>query len=277
MGDHPRDRILEATRTLLRQADQDRPVSVGQIAASAHVSRATVYRYFPDKTALLQAAGAGEANGALPVEPRARILEAALEVFGERGVHASTLAEIAGRAGLSISGLHWHFKNKDELIAGIGEGIPIGATLMTEALRAEQDDADLETQLTRIATVAMGELQRRRAVVRLIIFETGIHPDVARLARQHTIGRYFPLLMAVFERHARRGALRPGSARIRAQALLGMMVVHALLRPTFDDLLETDDDATVAEYVQIILRGVLAAPEGSRSTTSMLPEMGEMS
>src|SRR5688572_10422187 len=114
MGDHPRDRILEATRALLRQADEDRPVSVGQIAASAHVSRATVYRYFPDKTALLQAAGAGEASGALPVEPRARILEAALEVFGERGVHASTLAEIAGRAGLSLSGLHWHFKNKDE-------------------------------------------------------------------------------------------------------------------------------------------------------------------
>src|SRR3954468_2810392 len=166
MGDHSRDRILAATRELLHQADDTRPVSVGQVAASAHVSRATVYRYFPDKTALLQAAGADHLDGALPIEPRARIVEAALEVFSERGIHAATLAEIAGRAGLSLSGLHWHFKNKDELIAAIGESIPIATTLMTEALRSEQDDADLEQQLTRIAAVAVRELKRRLAMVR---------------------------------------------------------------------------------------------------------------
>src|SRR4051812_11580959 len=113
MSDHPRDRILEATRALLDRPDDDapggiRPVSMGQVAAAAHVSRATVYRYFPDKTILLQAAGAGEANRTLPTDPRARILEAALDVFGERGIHAATLAEIASRAGLSLSGLHWH-------------------------------------------------------------------------------------------------------------------------------------------------------------------------
>src|SRR3954451_23193555 len=174
MGDLSRDRILEATRDLLGQADDARPVSVGQVAASAHVSPGTVYRYFPDKTALLQAAGADHLDGALPVEPRARIVEAALEVFAERGIHAATLAEIAGRAGLSLSGLHWHFKNKDELIAGIGESIPIATTLMTEALRAQRADADFQTQLTQIATVAMRELKRRRAMVRVIILETGI-------------------------------------------------------------------------------------------------------
>jgi len=260
MGDHPRERILEATRALLSLADDERPVSVGQIAATAHVSRATVYRYYPDKTALLQAAGASGAGDGLPAEPRARILEAALDVFGERGIHAASLAEIANRAGLSLSGLHWHFKNKDELLAGIGESIPIAATLMTEALRAESGAADLESQLTKIATVALGLLQRRRAMLRLIIFETGIHADVARLARQYTIGRMLPMLAAVFERHARRATLRPGSSRARAQAFLGMLLMLGLLRPTFDDLLEPDDEATVREYVQIMLRGIQATP-----------------
>src|SRR3954469_12429332 len=163
MGDLSRDRILKATRDLLGQANDARPVSVGQVAASAHVSRATVYRYFPDKTALLQAAGADHLDGALPVDPRARIVEAALEVFGERGIHAATLAEIAGRAGLSLSGLHWHFKNKDELIAGIAASLPLLSTLMEEALRAESDDADLEAQLTHLATVGIRLIQRRRS------------------------------------------------------------------------------------------------------------------
>src|SRR4051794_11974234 len=104
MSVHPRERILETTRDLLEHQPDARPVTIGQVAEAANVSRATVYRYFSDKTALLAAAGAGDREGALPTDPRARILEAALDVFGERGIHASTLAEIAGRAGLSLSG-----------------------------------------------------------------------------------------------------------------------------------------------------------------------------
>jgi hypothetical protein len=42
-----------------------------------------------------------------------------------------------------------------------------------------------------------------------------------------------------------------------------MLLALALLRPAFDDLLESDDEAAVREYLQIMLRGVLAAPEGA--------------
>src|SRR6266702_848375 len=50
----------------------------------------------------------------------------------------------------------------------------------------------------------------------------------------------------------------PRSARARAQAFVGMMITLALLRPAFDDLLDPNDEASVREYVQIMLRGVLA-------------------
>src|SRR5438067_5999949 len=133
MSDHPRDRILETTRALLDQRDDVRPVTIGQVAAAAHVSRATVYRYFSDRTALLQAAGATNGGVQRPVDPRGRIIEAAFEVFAERGLHAATLADIANRAGLTLSGLHWHFKNKDELVAGVAESLPILPTGMQEA------------------------------------------------------------------------------------------------------------------------------------------------
>src|SRR5215212_4400682 len=218
MSDHPRDRILEATRALLRLSDDDRPVSVGQVAAGAHVSRATVYRYFPDKTALLQAAGAAASNGALPSDPRARILEAALEVFAERGVHAATLSEIAGRAGLSLSGLHWHFKNKDQLVASLAQYIPILPTLAAEVALAEGKEADLETQLTRVAAVILEMAERRRGLMRILLFEADLYPEVARLASTYTIGRGLPLLAQLFAHYAQSGRVRPGSAQVRAQA-----------------------------------------------------------
>ena len=263
MRDDRRERILATTRELLdREADGCR-VTVGRVAAAARVSRAKVYRHFPDKAALLRAAGATGGAGPSPAEPRARILEAALDVFGERGVHAATLGEIATRAGLSLSGLHWHFKNKDELVAAIAQHVPLLPTIAAEALRAEADGADLEAQLTRIADVILRVLERRRGLMRLIIFEAAVYPDVARLASTHTLGRFLPMLADLFEQHARHGTLRPGSARARAQAFLGMFALLALLRPAFNPILAPDDREAAREYVEVMLRGVLAAPRGS--------------
>jgi AcrR family transcriptional regulator len=270
VSDHPRDRILDTARVLLQRQNESGndapPLTIGRVAAAAHVSRATVYRYFSDKTALLQAAGASNGGEQRPVDPRGRIIEAALDVFGERGLHAATLAEIAARAGLTLSGLHWHFKNKDELVAGVAESLPLMSTLMTEAIRAESADTDLASQLTRIATVALRLIARRRSTLRLILFESGIHPDVAQVARTHTIGRFFPMLVSLFDWHARRGTLRPGSARARAQMFVGGLLVLAVLRPAFDELLEADDETTVREYVQVMMRGVQAAPEEDQGT-----------
>ncbi|MCC6179379.1 MAG: TetR family transcriptional regulator [Chloroflexi bacterium] len=260
----PRDQILAATRDLLAKPDGERQFTIGRVANTAHVSRATIYRYFPNKTALLLAAGATNGAGSGAPNPRTRILDAAFEVFAERGLHATSLGQISQRAGLSLSGLHWHFRNRDELVAALSEYVPLMPAIVSEALAAEDDSADLEAQLTRIARVAIAFMAQRRGLIRLVIFESATYPDVARFGRTHTLGRLLPLLAAIFERHARRGTLRPGSALARAQAFMGMLMLLALLRPAFDDVLAPDDEATAREYVQIMLRGVLAAPSGER-------------
>jgi TetR/AcrR family transcriptional regulator, regulator of cefoperazone and chloramphenicol sensitivity len=46
---------------------------------------------------------------------RQRILEAACEVFGERGYHDATHAEICERAGANIAAINYHFGSKEEL------------------------------------------------------------------------------------------------------------------------------------------------------------------
>ncbi|MGA4847919.1 TetR/AcrR family transcriptional regulator [Streptomyces sp. G5(2025)] len=52
-----------------------------------------------------------------------RLLIAAVEAFAERGYHATTTRDIAGRAGMSPAALYIHYKTKEELlhrISGIG-------------------------------------------------------------------------------------------------------------------------------------------------------------
>ncbi|MFC3394815.1 multidrug efflux transporter transcriptional repressor AcrR [Brenneria rubrifaciens] len=48
-------------------------------------------------------------------ETRQQILDAALRVFSEHGVSATSLSDIATAAGVTRGAIYWHFKNKAEL------------------------------------------------------------------------------------------------------------------------------------------------------------------
>jgi AcrR family transcriptional regulator len=257
-----RERLLAAARQLLDGAPEGRAPSVGRIARAAAVSRATVYRYFPTRAALLAAAGR-DAPSPAPGASRRAVLEAALDVFAARGIHAATLKEIASRAGLTLSGLHWHFKNKDELMAGVIESLPLLPILLDQA--AQAGTADLEGQLTRIARVVLDTMQARPGLVRLLLCEANTYPDVRRLFVEQGAASGLPLLAGIFEEHARRGELRPGPSLVRAQAFLGLLATFAVVRPLPRELVPLDDAEVIREYLQIVVRGVLAAPrEGAR-------------
>ncbi|MCX4767779.1 TetR/AcrR family transcriptional regulator [Streptomyces sp. NBC_01275] len=58
------------------------------------------------------------ANG---VESRQRILEATVEIAGERGYEGTSIAAVSAKCGLPASSIYWHFKDKDDLIAAVIE------------------------------------------------------------------------------------------------------------------------------------------------------------
>ncbi|MCW7943034.1 TetR family transcriptional regulator [Streptomyces hygroscopicus] len=61
-----------------------------------------------------------------------RLLIAAVEAFAERGYHATTTRDIAGRAGMSPAALYIHYKTKEELLHRISR---IGHEKALEILR----------------------------------------------------------------------------------------------------------------------------------------------
>lgn len=52
---------------------------------------------------------------------RLRILEAALEIAGERGYTGTSISEVSKRSGLPNSSIYWHFRDKDALFAAVIE------------------------------------------------------------------------------------------------------------------------------------------------------------
>lgn len=54
-------------------------------------------------------------------ESRRRILDAAEELFADRGVDRTSFVDIAERSGISRGSIPWHFKNKDGLVLAVVE------------------------------------------------------------------------------------------------------------------------------------------------------------
>jgi AcrR family transcriptional regulator len=68
------------------------------------------------------------------------MLQAAAEVFGERGYHGASMDEIARRAGITKPMLYSYFKSKEGLFAACGEA---AAELLKEQVREAASRRDL--------------------------------------------------------------------------------------------------------------------------------------
>jgi AcrR family transcriptional regulator len=54
-----------------------------------------------------------------PADSRQRILEAALDLFGERGLTGTTVRDIAAAAKVNVAAISYHFGGKDELYRAV--------------------------------------------------------------------------------------------------------------------------------------------------------------
>ncbi|MFF6979878.1 TetR/AcrR family transcriptional regulator [Streptomyces sp. NPDC008343] len=90
------------------------------------------------------------ANG---MESRQRILDAAVEIAGERGYDGTSIAAVSAKCGLPASSIYWHFKDKDDLIAAVIER-SFEAWLTAVELPGEETGTPLERVTTMAAHVA---------------------------------------------------------------------------------------------------------------------------
>jgi AcrR family transcriptional regulator len=87
----------------------------------------------------------------LRAETRRRVLEAAFEVFGERGIAGSSLSDVAARAGLTKGAVYSNFAGKDDLVLALMEEHAMARLAASLAGFAEADDP--QQALANVATV----------------------------------------------------------------------------------------------------------------------------
>jgi AcrR family transcriptional regulator len=151
-------------------------------------------------------------------EVRSDVVQAAVEVFREKGYERATVREIADRAGLGTSSLYFHVRSKEELaLAAVAPVIEAGATWLEEL--ASSDVAPEEK--LRAAIVRAVELYDRHPEV--TIYLSDFYPVVDRLlpeAGERAKAAWADLVRQVLE--ADGAEVEPGRARLLAYGVLGM-------------------------------------------------------
>lgn len=118
-----------------------------------------------------------------PPDARERLQNAAWELFDENGYEATTVAQIASRAGLNRATFFRHFADKREILFG-GEDV-IGSAIV-KAIQSAPVDASLPERLAgalRSAGAVMTAEQRERAALRRRVAEASLEVQERGLAK----------------------------------------------------------------------------------------------
>jgi AcrR family transcriptional regulator len=200
----------------------------------------------------------------LPEERPAQILDAALDVFAERGLAAARLDDIAHRAGVSKGTIYSYFPNKEALFREV-----IRSTVVS---RIELGERDFETATTS-ASDSLERYFRRHwefirspqfaPIFRLVHAELSQYPDLARFYSDEVVSRGHRLLAAIIRRGIDRGEFRDVDPLIGARMLSAPFVMHGIWcrhRDAFPWMARKTDDQVLDEMITYAVTTLSSSP-----------------
>lgn len=190
---------------------------------------------------------------------RNAIIDAATRLFAEKGYHASPVAEIARRAGVSEGAIFRHFKTKQDLLLEIMRSIHGTFTLyLEERYRFDPDESGLEMVL-RLARIFCGFYEAHELEFDCIqrndpYHLNGIGPQcMQEIAAIHD--KMCELLTMGISLGIKDGSIEPGPVDRRAALMLGTILGTDRLRAFRPSLHLINLEET---FITLLTRGIAA-------------------
>jgi AcrR family transcriptional regulator len=113
----------------------------------------------------------GEQHGSreeLKEKRRRQIIDAATQVFADRGFHAANVSDVAAHAGVSQGTIYWYFESKDALFAAVLEQATFESTEPLLAL-AERQEGEPLSRIMHVIRQFLAQIQRPPDSFRLLV------------------------------------------------------------------------------------------------------------
>jgi AcrR family transcriptional regulator len=249
----PRDRILTAARAVV--AMKKSRATVDDFAQAAGVSRTSFYRAFASRSALLDALGLSPKPSA-----RERILRAALEMIGGKGLGALSMDDLADRAGVSRATLYRLFPGKPALFTAVVHTYtPLDPVARVLSERADEPPEVVMPEVARSiyrSVYAGGE--DRTGLLRALFMEVVTLAPDAEEATRETIMKVVGAMARYLLAQMAAGRLRQTHPLLALQAFIGPIFFHLLTRRAAERVLgiEMDEEHATTELAEAWLRAM---------------------
>ncbi|MDQ0059511.1 TetR/AcrR family transcriptional regulator [Paenibacillus harenae] len=195
-------------------------------------------------------------------EKQLKIVQAAADIFAQKGFAASSTSEIAQRAGVAEGTIFRHYKTKKDLLLSIVT--PVMAKLIApfvlrdfnKVLDSKYDSYD---QLLRAIIVNRIEfLEKHMQIFKIFIQEIPFHPDLQEQFQKLILSKVLEKLTVSVEKFQRDGSLIGWSPLTIIRLSVSSLIGYVLARTLFGakDSVNWDDEAEREATITFILKGL---------------------
>jgi TetR/AcrR family transcriptional regulator len=208
----------------------------------------------------------------LPEERPQQIIDAALSVFGERGLSCARLDDIAKLAGLSKGTIYLYFPNKEELFREMIRqtavaNIAMGEKAVSQGTPTEQLCAAMRGYWKFVRSPVFSTIHR------LVLGELHQFPDLAEFYANEVTARGLKLLSGIIRRGIDAGEFREIDPLIAARMLAALTIMNGIWRDEHTGvplLCHKTDEEVFREMAHFYLDSLIKA-EGAHAQADGAP------
>ena len=193
-------------------------------------------------------------------DKRARILEAAIKVFAERGFHSATVAEIARAAGVADGTIYLYFKGKDDLLLRLFDEKM--TELLADAKAAVAQERTAPGKLRRFIQLHLAVVERNPDLASVLIVELRQSAQFLKAADRQKLAAYVDLIAEVVRAGQESGELdgniSPATVKRAIFGALDELALGWLLSGK-----RTGLKKVAGEVAEWLVRGLLPAEGGT--------------
>lgn len=195
------------------------------------------------------------------------LLDAALDLFVEKGFAATRAEEVAARAGVSKGTLFLYFQSKEELFkAVVRENISGRFKEWNEEFETFEGTAAEMLSYCMISWWDRVGATRASGITKLMMSEAGNFPDITAFYQQEVIQPGQALIRRIMQRGIDRGEFRPLNLDYAIYSVIAPMIFLVLSKHSAgtcgDPSLPGNAEKYIAAQVDTILYGLSVQPAG---------------
>lgn len=190
------------------------------------------------------------------------LLDAALDLFVEKGFAATRSEEVAARAGVAKGTLYLYYPSKEELLKAVIQS-SLGAQISSAADTVAQYQGASATLLVDVVSDWWLRVfdSPTSGVFKIVITEVRNFPEIADYYRQQVVEPGNQLIGRILERGLARGEFRPMDVRSTVLSLVMPMVMLCLHKHSLGACLPpesfVDPRAFIRQHIALVLHGLL--------------------